>query len=78
MGGGESDSQDGNTALMWAAEYGRAECVRLLIDAGADKEAEDNVRRRSLFCFCASVIFSVPGSVFRLNYFFISLSAFVC
>jgi ankyrin repeat protein len=45
---GESDSQNGYTALMHAAGFDRAECVRLLIDAGADKDAKDNVRRRSL------------------------------
>ncbi len=33
---------------MWAAEKGRAECVRLLLDAGADKDAKTNVRA-SLF-----------------------------
>jgi hypothetical protein len=35
---------------MCAAANGRADCVRLLIDAGADKDAKDNVRRRSLHC----------------------------
>jgi ankyrin repeat protein len=48
--GGESDSQDGDTALIYAADDGHADCVRLLIDAGADKEAKNNVRRRSLLC----------------------------
>jgi ankyrin repeat protein len=42
--GGEFDSQDGWTALMWAAAKGHAECVRLLIDVGADKEAQCDVR----------------------------------
>jgi hypothetical protein len=49
--GGESDSQSGNTALMWAADRGHADCARLLIDAGADKEAKDDVRRRPLLCW---------------------------
>ncbi len=40
----ESDSQVGWTALMDAAAYGHADCVRLLIDAGADKEAKSDVR----------------------------------
>ena len=44
------DSQGGTTALIHAAVNGRAECVRLLIDAGADKEAKNDVRRRSLLC----------------------------
>jgi hypothetical protein len=40
---GESDSQYRCTALMRAAADGHADCVRLLIDAGADKEARDEV-----------------------------------
>ena len=40
----ESDSQTGRTALIEAAASGRADCVRLLIEAGADKEAKTNVR----------------------------------
>ena len=44
MCGGLSKLQYGFTALMCAAEYGRAECVRLLIDAGADKDAKGDVR----------------------------------
>ncbi len=39
----KSDSQSGDTALFSAAECGHADCVRLLIDAGADKEAKDKV-----------------------------------
>ncbi len=41
-------SQDGYTALIYAvldsAQWGRTECVRLLIDAGADTNSKDNVR----------------------------------
>ncbi len=36
--------QTGRTALMNAAWQNRADCARLLIDAGADKEARDKVR----------------------------------
>ena len=36
--------QNGYTALMWAADTGKASCVRLLLDAGANKELKDNVR----------------------------------
>jgi ankyrin repeat protein len=50
VGGVKSDSQNGATALMYAAICGGAECVRLLIDAGANKNATNNVRRRSLLC----------------------------
>ena len=53
---GESDSQHGRTALIWAAMRSNADCVRLLIDAGADKEAKYIVRRRSLSLLtCLSV-----------------------
>ena len=40
----EYDSQDGCTALIEAAWSGHADCARLLLDAGADKEARDDVR----------------------------------
>ena len=33
-----------NTALTYAAQSGRANCVRLLLDAGADMNAVDEVR----------------------------------
>jgi len=39
------DSQGGNTALIYAALYGREECVKTLLDAGANKDAEDTVSR---------------------------------
>ena len=45
--------QGGLTALMCAAENGLANCVRLLLDAGADSEAQSNVSRRSLLFNCA-------------------------
>lgn len=44
--GCEFYSQGGRTALIWASMSGRADCVQLLIDAGADKEATVNVRER--------------------------------
>jgi hypothetical protein len=44
VGGDESDSQIGSTPLLRAAMFGRTNCVRLLIDAGADKEATGYVR----------------------------------
>ena len=36
--------QDGYTALMYAALEGRADPVRLLVEAGADLNAKNNVR----------------------------------
>jgi ankyrin repeat protein len=44
VGGGDFNSQGGWTALILAAWNGHADCVRLLIDAGAGKDARNNVR----------------------------------
>jgi hypothetical protein len=58
----DSRSQlDASTALMCAAENGNADCVRLLIDAGADKDVEGNVRRQSwLSSLCLAPLSSLP------------------
>jgi ankyrin repeat protein len=37
-------TQGGDTALMLASKMGHIDCVRVLLEAGADKDAEDNVR----------------------------------
>jgi ankyrin repeat protein len=37
-------TQDGWTALIVAAQNGHFDCIHLLVDAGADKEAMSNVR----------------------------------
>jgi hypothetical protein len=39
------------TALIRAAVEGYAEVVRLLVDSGANKEAQDSVRDISIFSF---------------------------
>jgi hypothetical protein len=39
-----NSAQSGSMALICAAENGHTNCVRLLIEAGADKEARDGVR----------------------------------
>jgi hypothetical protein len=45
-------SQAGCTALITAATNDHVECVRVLLEAGADKEAEDEVCvRENAFCF---------------------------
>ena len=41
-------AQRGWTPLICAAENGHADCVRLLIDAGANKNAKNRVRDRSV------------------------------
>ncbi len=35
--------QDGDTALICAASNGHTECMRLLVEAGADKDAKSTV-----------------------------------
>ncbi len=40
------------TALTWATSSGHASCVRLLLDAGVDKEAETKVR----VCHCVTAV----------------------
>ena len=42
-------TQSGNTALIGAGYGGHEDCVRLLVDAGADKEAKDDVRVTGFF-----------------------------
>jgi ankyrin repeat protein len=42
----DAKSQLGQTALQSAAEKGHTDCVRLLLEAGADKETKDIVRVR--------------------------------
>lgn len=37
-------AQDGSTVLINAAANGHADCVRLLLESGADMEAKNNVR----------------------------------
>jgi hypothetical protein len=44
----DSDLQWGATALINAALCNKINCARLLIDAGADKDAKNYVRRQSL------------------------------
>ena len=56
-----SNMQRGNTALIISARDGRADCVRLLLDGGADKDAKNNVR--------------VVGRVLYSNTFWVALGA---
>ncbi len=52
-------AQNGWTALVYAGFRGRADCMRLLLDAGADKETKDAVRgciaAFSSVCVCMCV-----------------------
>ena len=68
VGGGESDSQGGWTALSIAAARGRTDCARLLLDAGANKEAKINVRVGRCF----------PGIAFRVSSSFLPMFHVYC
>jgi ankyrin repeat protein len=54
---GRRRAQNGSTALMFAAEKGHVDCVRLLLDAGADKEAKNEVRA-SAGVVCGALLWS--------------------
>ena len=45
------ETQDGVTALFRAANNGRTDCLRLLLENGAEMEVNDNVR---VSCQCMS------------------------
>jgi hypothetical protein len=52
--------QRGWTALMCAAQFHRVDCVRLLIDAGADKDIRDNVRVGRCFAGMPYFFIGIP------------------
>ncbi len=52
-------AQFGQTALILAAGEGHVNCVRLLLDAGADKEAKNVVRAMLLSGTCSVHCFVV-------------------
>lgn len=54
---GEADSQSGFTALRFAASRNQIECMRLLINAGADKDVKCKVRAGRYFAAERSLIF---------------------
>ena len=67
-------AQDGRTALICAARNGRADCARLLLEAGADKSATDNVRASALcgwsvFSFCVWVLSRVAVALMWFLFF---------
>ena len=43
------------TALMYAAKNGKADVIKVLLDAGADIEAKDNVSKRISISICTCV-----------------------
>ena len=42
------DTQGGSTALNWAAYNGEVQCVRLLVDGGADRWIRSNEGKTAL------------------------------
>ncbi len=62
------NAQNGYTALIWAARDGKPDCVRLLLDAGVNKDAKDKVSgdrlRSGRITVCARVcVFGVDNFV---------------
>jgi hypothetical protein len=58
-------TQDKRTALIWAVLMNQTECVRLLVEAGADKDVEDTVRNTS----CSVALCNEPYYR-RLNFYY--------
>ena len=58
--------QANSTALMYAIGRGHAACVRLLIKAGANMEAESIVRVGVGRCFVL-LLFALQGNVFYIS-----------
>jgi hypothetical protein len=61
-------AQDGYTALMCAAWKGRTECVRLLLDAGADTKLKEKVRDGSWYrCFVGLLFVHMFSTYFAIR-----------
>ena len=61
--GTNSRVQSGSTALICAAASGRMDSARLLLNAGADTEAQSNVRGRSAASVVAHAICFIKRSL---------------
>ena len=48
-------TQGGSTALIRAAHEGRTDCVRLLLEAGAEKDAQNYVRAIKCCTLCLPI-----------------------
>ena len=64
-----SRTQNEETSLIRAAVHGRIDCVRMLIDAGADKEAKSTVRA-PIQNDTIKIIFYFLASLFHFLYIF--------
>jgi hypothetical protein len=60
--------QDCDSALIHAVRGGHTDCVRLLVEAGADKEAKDSVRHLA-FSF---------SEIFAVTFILISIAFMLC
>ncbi len=69
--------QHGWTALMKAAHGGRKDCVRLLIDAGADTDAKNTVRVGRCVAGVLHFSFYFPRLTFHRNCFCFNPSLFL-
>ena len=55
----DAKGEDGKTALIWAVDSRHTECVKALIDAGADLNMEADVYKRQAFtCSPATAVIS--------------------
>jgi hypothetical protein len=63
--------QDGCTAVIYSSFLGHADCVRLLLDAGADKDAKGNVRASDLLFFQCLRGHSLCDSCIRAGLFYL-------
>jgi len=60
-------SQDGWTAMIWAAQEGHLGVVALLLNRGANIEAADKVNDYNTRVTICNLMFSVPVSLLPLN-----------
>ena len=52
--------QDGETALMMASEAGQVECIKVLLDRGAEVNMQDKVSGIIIHVRCAHAMQHVP------------------
>ena len=53
------------TALIWAAQDGHTDIIKLLLEAGASIEAKDDVSKRISICTCVCVCVCVCVILFH-------------
>jgi hypothetical protein len=77
-----AETQDGFSALICAAQNGHSDCVRLLVEVGADKEAKKNVSYAACFisleCVWCSKLYAYLFSSFFSYVAQLSAACFRC